>query len=237
MERVKPKKAGIGHLAIRIKECGEPLIDLAGHGFVLDPVYFRKNGWGEKEMYLRAGIVKKLEELQKTLPDGYKFKIFDAYRPIKTQRKIYDDYKNKLKKEKPELCGEKLETETQKFVVSPELKKEAPPRHNTGGAVDLTIVDEKGEELNMGTSFDHFGAESMPEYFFNSDSCPGISSEKLEGIRKNRHMLIGIMSRAGFSVYPNEWWHWELGTQFNAALLGLEYAKYGSADLLDDKKI
>jgi D-alanyl-D-alanine dipeptidase len=233
MENIKQKKAEIINLTVKINECGEPLVDLSGHGFVLDPVYFNKNGWGEKEMYLRSGVVKKLEEIQRSLPDGYKFKIFDAYRSIKTQKKIYDAYKNELRAKRPELNEEQLEKSTQEFVVFPKLTKEAPPRHNTGGAVDLTIVNEKGEELDMGTFFDHFGPEASLEYFFDENNFQGINLKKIEEIRNNRHLLERIMSRAGFSVYPYEWWHWERGTRFNAALLGQEYAIYGSADLLN----
>lgn len=233
MENKKLKKIKLNYLDIRIIECREPLVNLSDYDFVLEPVYFIENGWGEEKMYLREGVAKKLEETQKFLPVGCKFKIFDAFRSIQTQKKIYDDYKNKLKIKHPELRGEELEKAVQEFVVLPKLTKEAPPRHNTGGAVDLTIVDEKGKELDMGTSFDHFGEEASLEYFFQFDNYQGMTTENLEKIKENRKSLNLLMSRAGFSVYQNEWWHWEMGTQFRAFSCDLKYAKYGSADLLD----
>ena len=233
MENKKLEKAQLNYLSVEIKEGGESLIDLDDYDFILEPIYFKKNGWGEEKMYLRSEVANKLEKAQQRLLSGCKFKIFDAYRSIQTQKKIYDDYVKELKKENSELNDEELKKQAQEFVVFPELKKEAPPRHNTGGAVDLTIVNEKSEELDMGTAFDYFGKEASVKYFFQPDNCQEIDTEKIKEIIKNRHLLIETMEYVGFSVYPNEWWHWEMGTQFDSASRGFKYAKYGSADLLN----
>ncbi|MFH1565559.1 MAG: M15 family metallopeptidase [bacterium] len=217
-----------------IKECNEPLVCLSDEDFVLYPEYFIKEGWGEEEMRLRESVLEQLKEAQKLLPEGYKFKILDAYRSIDTQQQIYDSYKDDLKKENPALKGEKLEQATQKFVSFPKLDKKSPPPHNTGAAVDLTIVDERGKELDMGTTFDHFGEEAAPDYFAYPENWQGSNITNIDEIKENRRLLSEVMSKTGFSVYPTEWWHWELGTQLNVSANNKnECAKYGSADLLD----
>ena len=69
--------------------------------------------------------------------------------------------------------------------------------HNRGGAVDVTLVNLKGEEVSMGTEFDHFGVEAHHAYTDFPDS-----------ILANRRLLKGIMKKAGFSGIRKEWWHY-----------------------------
>ncbi len=123
MENKKLEKNPSDYLVIKIKECGESLVNLSDYDFILEPVYFKKNGWGEEKMYLRSGVADKLKKAQQVLPSGYKFKIFDAYRSIQTQKKIYDDYIEVLKKTNPRMSDEELKKQAQEFVVFPELKK------------------------------------------------------------------------------------------------------------------
>ena len=75
--------------------------------------------------------------------------------------------------------------------------------HNYGMAVDITIVDEQGEWLSMGTGFDHFGIEA---HITNEDELlkeGKITNEE----RLNRVLLRSIMQEAGFIPLYNEWWH------------------------------
>ena len=71
--------------------------------------------------------------------------------------------------------------------------------HSRGVAVDLNLCDASGAELDMGTGFDDFTPLS---HHGNQD----ISAEA----QKNRHMLMGIMTTAGWDFYRNEWWHYQL---------------------------
>jgi D-alanyl-D-alanine dipeptidase len=70
--------------------------------------------------------------------------------------------------------------------------------HSRGVALDLTLLDGAGRPFNMGTDFDaftplsHHGAE--------------VSAEA----QHNRHLLLGIMSTAGWDFYSKEWWHYQL---------------------------
>lgn len=75
--------------------------------------------------------------------------------------------------------------------------------HSMGAAVDLTLVDAaSGQELDMGTAFDAFTPLSH-------HGNQGISAEA----QRNRHLLMGLMTTAGWDFYRNEWWHYQL---FNA---------------------
>lgn len=75
--------------------------------------------------------------------------------------------------------------------------------HSRGVAVDLTLVRAvDGAALDMGTGFDALTPRS------HHDSLE-ISTEA----RRNRFLLLGLMSAAGFDFYGNEWWHYQL---FNA---------------------
>ena len=71
--------------------------------------------------------------------------------------------------------------------------------HCRGVAIDLTLIDSQGTVLDMGTPFDHLGEEAHHGYL-------NISTEA----QKNRLLLIGIMTSAGWDFYRNEWWHYQL---------------------------
>lgn len=74
--------------------------------------------------------------------------------------------------------------------------------HSRGVAVDLTLTHSLGAPLDMGTEFDAFTTRS---HHANTDISPLA--------QKNRLLLLGIMTAAGWDFYRNEWWHYQL---FNA---------------------
>lgn len=71
--------------------------------------------------------------------------------------------------------------------------------HSRGCAVDLTLTDKDGMPLEMGTPFD----------FFSPRSHHG-STEVPAGAQRNRMLLLGLMSAAGWDFYSREWWHYQL---------------------------
>ena len=68
-----------------------------------------------------------------------------------------------------------------------------------GAAIDLTLLDRAGRPLDMGTPFDAFSARSH-------HGATGLSAE----VRRNRLLLLGLMTDAGWDFYRNEWWHYQL---------------------------
>jgi D-alanyl-D-alanine dipeptidase len=71
-------------------------------------------------------------------------------------------------------------------------------RHNRGAAVDLTLVDSTGMELEMPTGYDDFTEKAHRDY-------KGASSTAL----RNRQLLEDVMQRHSFIPLPTEWWHFD----------------------------
>jgi D-alanyl-D-alanine dipeptidase len=111
---------------------------------------------------------------------GLRFKIFDAFRPSEAQWVLWK------KNPDPE------------FLADP--RRGSP--HSRGVAVDLTLIDAAGRELEMGTGFDEF----RPIAHHARLDVP------IEA-QRNRALLLGLMTAAGWDFYRNEWWHYQL---FNA---------------------
>ncbi|HEU4825959.1 MAG TPA: M15 family metallopeptidase, partial [Dongiaceae bacterium] len=68
-----------------------------------------------------------------------------------------------------------------------------------GVALDLTLIDAHGRELDMGTDFDALTPRS---HHGRTDLSPEA--------QRNRLLLLGLMTAAGFEFYTNEWWHYQL---------------------------
>ncbi len=116
------------------------------------------------------------------LKKGYKIKIFDCYRPLDIQKKMW------------------LIVPNPSYVADPSKGS----IHNRGGAVDITLIDTEGKELNMGTAFDYFGIEA-------SHNFKNLSQE----IKRNRKLLKTIMVKNGFNYFDSEWWHYNLKSALN----------------------
>jgi len=80
--------------------------------------------------------------------------------------------------------------------------------HSRGVAVDLTLIDGSGKALDMGTAFDAFTPKSHH----------GRTDISVEA-QKNRLLLMGIMTTAGWDFYRNEWWHYQLFNSRNYAVI------------------
>lgn len=138
------------------------------------------------ECFLRLKTVNALIDANKKfLEKGYKIKIFDCYRPLDIQKKMWKIVSNP------------------KYVADPAKGS----IHNRGGAVDITLIDSLGKELDMGTPFDFFGIEASHNY-------PNVS----DNVKQNRILLKTIMTSSGFNSFDSEWWHYNLKTALNDAV-------------------
>ena len=81
--------------------------------------------------------------------------------------------------------------------------------HSRGVAVDLTFLDGDGAELPMGTGFDAFTPLSHHG-----------STEIAVDAQRNRFLLLGVMTSAGWDFYRNEWWHYQLFESRSYPVLG-----------------
>jgi D-alanyl-D-alanine dipeptidase len=135
------------------------------------------------ECFLRFKTVKALIEANDSfIKLGYKIKLFDCYRPLDIQKKMWKIVPNPS------------------YVADPSKGS----IHNRGGAVDITLVDVNGKELEMGTPFDFFGIEASHNY-------PNLSKE----IKDNRELLKKVMMEKGFNIFDSEWWHYNLKSALN----------------------
>ena len=122
-------------------------------------------------------------------------KIFDGYRPYAVTVKFW----------KVTPLAKKA------FVANPK----AGSRHNRGCAVDLTLIDLKsGKALEMPTPYDSFSEAASPTY---EDITP------LQ--KKNRDFLIKIMENHGFTVFKNEWWHYDFNGWEKFPLMDIPFEK------------
>jgi D-alanyl-D-alanine dipeptidase len=71
-------------------------------------------------------------------------------------------------------------------------------RHNRGAAVDATLVDAKGRELEMPTGFDDFSPKAHRGFAGASPSAAA-----------DRRALEAAMRRRGFTGLATEWWHFD----------------------------
>lgn len=140
--------------------------------FTGKPVY--KNA----HCFLHPAAAEKLEHAcELAARQGLHFLIFDALRPSEAQWALWNH------------------TPDPDFLADP--RRGSP--HSRGVAVDLTLVDQDGHALDMGTAFDAF----TPRSFHGNGEIP-IAAQK------NRLLLLGIMSTAGWDFYSKEWWHYQL---------------------------
>jgi len=149
---------------------------------ILDIRYAQSNNFVKKKMYkcgrcfVKPHIAEKLKNVNSDLlKKGYKLKLFDCYRPKPVQEELW--------KIMPD----------EDYVAAPWKGS----MHNRGIAVDLTIVDNQGHELDMGTPYDFFGKEAHLTY----TNLP-------ENVLKNRNLLKETMEKFGFQSIKTEWWHY-----------------------------
>jgi len=146
--------------------------------YATDDNFLKKKVYDCDECYLRMKTIKYLMDANaEFMQKGYRIKLFDCYRPLDIQKKMWEIVPNA------------------DYVADP--KKGSV--HNRGGAIDITLVDAEGKELEMGTPFDFFGIKASHNY-----------KDLPNGIIKNRAYLKEVMLKHHFKSFESEWWHYNL---------------------------
>lgn len=230
--------------AVKVMECGENMEILSPNEFQLHPLYIE---WGfskSAEIKLRQGVLEKLRKAKLILNkipgcEEWNFRVWDGFRTLETQALLYIDYEKRLRAKHPDWPDKQIYNAVEIFVSPPRRDKGMPAPHNTGGAVDLTLVDEIGREIAMGTKFDEFNIRSYTAHFSSGkddisqmdERAMPFSDEDCEIFHRNRMLLMRVMEQAGFVNYHEEWWHFSYGDQDWARQHGLGEAIYGSMEL------
>jgi len=150
--------------------------------------FLHEDVYGELETcYLRKEAAKKLDKAQTILEKkkkGFRLVVYDGLRPRDVQYKMWRIVKG---------------TPQQEYVADPEEGS----IHNFGAAVDLSILDDQGNLLDMGTPFDYFGDLAQPRYEKRFHEEGRLTKKHIE----NRQLLREVMEEAGFQGIVDEWWH------------------------------
>ena len=130
------------------------------------------------KVYARKIVAEALSKVHQDLIENYnlRIKIFDGYRPLSVQKKMWEIYPD------------------DRYVANPATGS----KHNRGAAVDVTIIDSTGTQLDMGTEFDNFTEKAHPSY----TNLP-------ETVLNNRELLSDTMMKYGFYPITTEWWHFD----------------------------
>ena len=141
--------------------------------------------------WLRREAADALEQaagwLQRQRP-GYRLRVLDALRPQRVQEALW-----------AELQG----TPLTRYLAHPQRGS----IHSYGMAVDLTVLDPQGREVDMGSGFDEMAAVSHPEYEAELLARGQLRAEHLV----ERGWLRAAMRQAGFHGINTEWWHFDFG--------------------------
>ncbi|MDX2223107.1 MAG: D-alanyl-D-alanine dipeptidase [Rhodospirillaceae bacterium] len=160
-------------------EIAPPAFDVA-----LDIAYATADNFTGAAVYARPGcylhrdaaaLLSRAIDLARPL--GLRLKIFDAFRPAEAQWTLW------------------AHTPDPDFLADPRCGSP----HSMGVAVDLTLIDAGGRELDMGTAFDAF----TPKSHHGAVDIPPAA-------QRNRLVLLGLMTAAGWDFYRNEWWHYQM---------------------------
>lgn len=198
--------------AVPVHECGEPLADVRRGPLLVDP---RKREDSDAYFYLREGVLERLLQAQAHLPAGLGLLVVEGYRPPGLQRRYFEEYAAGLRAEQPGWTGAQIRSAASRFVSPPEI---AP--HSAGAAVDLTLVDADGRELDLGTPMNATPEESAGACYTDAT---GISAQA----RTHREILGHVLTAVGLVNYPTEWWHWSFGDRYWALTTGATSACYG----------
>ena len=119
---------------------------------------------------------------------GYTALVLDALRPQRVQEQLWDA-----------LAG----TDLQMYLANPERGS----IHSFGMALDITLLDARGRELDMGTGFDDLSERSHPAL----EAALLARGELTAAQIAHRQLLRDAMSQAGFHGINTEWWHYDCG--------------------------
>ena len=120
--------------------------------------------------------------------DGYGLLVLDAMRPQRVQEQLW-----------AALRG----TDLQRYLAEPGRGS----IHSFGMAVDVTVADPQGRELDMGTPFDSLEERSHPAFEARLLAAGEIEPRHVD----NRELLRGAMRAGGWVGISTEWWHFDCG--------------------------
>lgn len=209
-------------IRVPVFDNGEPLLEV---GDLLPDVLceYQKQDmipYVGNRFFLRKGVIELLRSaivvLKRERPD-YRFKLVYAYRCPEIQARYFEARKSQLLLTDPYLMGDAVRDRAHLLSASPDVAG-----HPTGGAVDITLIDEAGKEIDMGTSIADFSQGESIHTF-----CSSITLQA----RENRLFLRKLLISEGFAPFNGEWWHFSYGDREWAAYYAQSAALYDQISL------
>lgn len=182
-------------------DTNEPLTPLSDSRNVRVSPYYQALGidGATRLIQVRLSVAKRLEMAAANLPHGFSLVILDGWRSERLQRSIHAYFRSTMDSSTdPGKYAFDLDGGTR-----PDFPTDDAP-HRTGGAVDVCIACLDGSVWPMGSDFDEPTDRSRTAAFEDADSVA----------RLGRRMLHFVMLSAGFTNYPEEWWHYDYGNAF-----------------------
>jgi D-alanyl-D-alanine dipeptidase len=192
--------------AVPLLEGGEPLVALDA-------------SFGPARALVRRGVATRLTTAQTLLSGGLRLRVVEGHRSSADQQAIIARYSAEICAARPGVSPGDLDRLVARFVAPLAV---AP--HVAGAAVDLTLVDSHGAEVDLGTPIDATPEQSDGACYFDA---AGIS----RFARSHRRLLSTVLTWSGFVNYPTEWWHWSYGDRYWALVTGAPAAVYGPVEL------
>lgn len=192
---------------VREIECGEPLVDLR---IVAPEIKLPRT---TVIPFCRARVAHMVRKAALSLPSGYFLAVTDAWRSLYRQRMIHEWMAQCARELWPDISYAALRRKVNRWVAPYDEK--APPGHCTGAALDVNLVDDKGETIDVWSPFSRVHARPTFSYGLTKDA------------HRNRMILYEAMMNAGFSNCRDEWWHYSFGDAGWAVRMGFDECFYG----------
>ncbi len=201
---------------VPIRECGEPLVDF--HALYPRLLMDKPRFHYRRETLIRESVAAMLSRADASLPGGYRLAIVEGWRAPLIQRRMYLAVWDTFAKRHPEWSVVRLRRTVNRFTAP--IHSRVPPPHTTGGAVDVSLVDDAGKPYEMCSPY----AARDPRAFISD--VQGLSEEAA----RNRAILRESMAGTGLTNYPSEYWHWSYGDQGWAYRGGHPAAIFGAIE-------
>ncbi len=167
--------------------------------------------------YLRKTVAERLENAARSLPEGLKIGVTDAWRPFARQKRIYDFIFRCAQEAFPQRSHAALKRTVNALVHAYDRK--APPGHCTGAAVDVWLFDAQGEPIDVSAPFSRY----QTHWTYSLGLEPRAAEMRMT--------LVEAMLNAGFSNCREEWWHYSYGDAAWAVRTGQSSCVYGKIEL------
>lgn len=159
---------------------------------------------------MRKTIYDKLLIAQSLLPRDLRFCIYEAYRSLDLQQKLFKNRFNLIKNEHQNWSNEEIFLETTKLispVVNLDGSKNIPP-HSTGAAIDIYLINNKNYAVDMGIE-----TKNWMQDIDGSISATN-SSKITQEAKEYRNIMSNVLEEVGFVNYYTEYWHWSYGDKY-----------------------